>query len=188
MAMMKARKAKRYAEGGAIEPNKSFTTYVPPGTGYRPGANAEHLYFAKTPGVGMMGANTSTVTPDATQQAAFNQYNHAGGAGGSDGGSDTSSSSTGPAADAAADAASAAAGESGSSGPGDGDGDGGGGGGDGDGGGGGFKKGGPVKPQIKRGSLKSMPIKNMAKGGVVKSGPSRGDGCAARGKTKGRMV
>jgi hypothetical protein len=31
-----------------------------------------------------------------------------------------------------------------------------------------------------------MPMKKMAKGGVVKS--SRGDGCAARGKTKGRMV
>jgi len=28
----------------------------------------------------------------------------------------------------------------------------------------------------------------MAKGGVVKSKMGRGDGCAMRGKTKGRMV
>jgi hypothetical protein len=45
-----------------------------------------------------------------------------------------------------------------------------------------------IKPHMKRGSLKSMPIKKMAKGGVVKSGSSRGDGCATKGKTKGRMV
>jgi hypothetical protein len=40
----------------------------------------------------------------------------------------------------------------------------------------------------KGGALKSMPIRKMAKGGVVKSMSSRGDGCATKGKTKGRMV
>ena len=32
------------------------------------------------------------------------------------------------------------------------------------------------------------PVKKMAKGGSVSSASSRADGCAQRGKTKGRMV
>ena len=48
-----------------------------------------------------------------------------------------------------------------------------------------YKKGGMVKAKA--------PVKKMAKGGVVKKMSSggaarRGDGCATRGKTKGRMV
>lgn len=41
------------------------------------------------------------------------------------------------------------------------------------------------KPGMKKGGA----VKKMAKGGVVKSSASnRGDGCATRGKTKGRFV
>jgi hypothetical protein len=52
----------------------------------------------------------------------------------------------------------------------------------------------PVPPGMKRGGMvkkatKSEPVKKMASGGAVKSSASnRGDGCATRGKTKGRMV
>lgn len=44
----------------------------------------------------------------------------------------------------------------------------------------------PIPPGMKRGGLvkkKSMPMKKMASGGRV-----RGDGCAIKGKTKGRIV
>jgi hypothetical protein len=51
----------------------------------------------------------------------------------------------------------------------------------------GMKKGGPVKKMAKGGAVKSTkgmkPVYKMAGGGAA-----RGDGCAARGKTKGRMV
>ena len=41
------------------------------------------------------------------------------------------------------------------------------------------------KPAMKKGGV----VKKMAKGGAVKSSASsRADGCATRGKTKGRMV
>lgn len=52
----------------------------------------------------------------------------------------------------------------------------------------------PIPPGMKRGGMvkkttKSAPVKKIASGGAVKSSASnRGDGCAARGKTKGRMV
>lgn len=43
--------------------------------------------------------------------------------------------------------------------------------------------------EMGQGMKKGGKVKKMAKGGVVKSSASsRGDGCAARGKTKGRMV
>jgi len=51
MAMMKARKAKRYAEGGNVDsagnPLEKQTPMkvVMPGAGYRPGVSAEHRYF-----------------------------------------------------------------------------------------------------------------------------------------------
>jgi hypothetical protein len=50
MAMMKARKAKRYAEGGDVDYSgnpkpKDPTKLVMPGAGYTPGMSAEHLYF-----------------------------------------------------------------------------------------------------------------------------------------------
>lgn len=43
----------------------------------------------------------------------------------------------------------------------------------------------PIPPGMKRGGVvkKSMPMKKMASGGRV-----RGDGCAIKGKTKGRIV
>jgi hypothetical protein len=52
----------------------------------------------------------------------------------------------------------------------------------------GMKKGGPVKKMAKGGAVKAStkgmkPVYKMAGGGAA-----RGDGCAARGKTKGRMV
>lgn len=52
----------------------------------------------------------------------------------------------------------------------------------------GMKKGGPVKKMAKGGPVKASkkgmkPVYKMAKGGAA-----RGDGCAARGKTKGRMI
>ena len=48
----------------------------------------------------------------------------------------------------------------------------------------GMKKGGMVKKKANGGS-----VKKMAKGGSVKSSASRrGDGCAQRGKTRGRMI
>jgi hypothetical protein len=40
----------------------------------------------------------------------------------------------------------------------------------------------------KGGSVKKKPAKKMAKGGSVSSASKRADGCAQRGKTKGRMV
>lgn len=42
------------------------------------------------------------------------------------------------------------------------------------------------KKEMKDKELK--PVKKMAKGGSVSSASSRADGCAQRGKTKGRMV
>jgi len=119
MAMMKARKAKRYAEGGDVKP-KDPTKLVMPGAGYTPGMSGEHLYFQ----------------PD-TQKIAEN-------------------------AAAASAAASAAPADNGASSQ------------PSDMGSPGNAKGGVIK------------MKKMAMGGAVKSG--RGDGCAARGKTKGRMV
>jgi hypothetical protein len=52
----------------------------------------------------------------------------------------------------------------------------------------GMKKGGPVKKMAKGGAVKASvkgmkPVYKMAGGGAA-----RGDGCAARGKTKGRMI
>lgn len=40
----------------------------------------------------------------------------------------------------------------------------------------------------KGGQVKKKPAKKMAKGGTVSSASKRADGCAQRGKTKGRMV
>lgn len=40
----------------------------------------------------------------------------------------------------------------------------------------------------KGGAVKKKPTKKYAKGGSVSSASKRGDGCAQRGKTKGRMV
>ena len=42
MAMMKARKPKRYAEGGDV---KTPMKLVMPSAGYMPGKSAEHMYF-----------------------------------------------------------------------------------------------------------------------------------------------
>ena len=42
MAMMKARKPKRYAEGGDV---KTPLKLVMPGADYMPGKSAEHMYF-----------------------------------------------------------------------------------------------------------------------------------------------
>jgi hypothetical protein len=42
MAMMKARKPKRYAEGGDV---KNPLKVVMPGADYMPGKSAEHMYF-----------------------------------------------------------------------------------------------------------------------------------------------
>jgi len=36
--------------------------------------------------------------------------------------------------------------------------------------------------------MKEKPVKKMAKGGSVSSASSRADGCAQRGKTRGKMV
>ena len=38
------------------------------------------------------------------------------------------------------------------------------------------------------GMIKKKPMKKMAKGGSVSSASKRGDGCAAKGKTKGKFV
>ena len=38
------------------------------------------------------------------------------------------------------------------------------------------------------GPLPKKPVKKMAKGGSVSSASKRADGCAVKGKTKGRMV
>ena len=40
----------------------------------------------------------------------------------------------------------------------------------------------------KGGKAKAKPVKKMAKGGKVSSASKRGDGCATKGKTKGRFV
>jgi hypothetical protein len=204
--MMKARKPKRYAEGGAIYPDKSFTTYIPPDAGYRAGINPEHLYFA----INSSGGSTNQSGPSLAQQASdaqamYGSYNQGGGGGDGGGGvggggavgdpggpggpngpgsvnsgdvslGDTSMNGESQDPGAPPDPGSSEPGSSGSS---DADGD---------------KKGGLVKLKKKNmakgGFLKSMPVRKMAKGGVVKAATNfgRGDGCAARGKTKGRMV
>ena len=47
----------------------------------------------------------------------------------------------------------------------------------------------PVPAGMKRGGMVKKPkVKKMASGGSVKSSYTRGDGCAIRGKTKGKMV
>ena len=48
---------------------------------------------------------------------------------------------------------------------------------------------GMIPPRYEPGAKKGGAVNKMAKGGSVKSGASkRADGCAVRGKTKGRMV
>lgn len=45
-----------------------------------------------------------------------------------------------------------------------------------------------VELKAKGGKAKTKKVKKMAKGGKVSSASSRGDGCATKGKTKGRFV
>jgi hypothetical protein len=120
MAMMKTRKAKRYADGGDVKP-KDPTKLVMPGAGYTPGMGAEHMYFQ--PDTQKIAENAAAATAAAAPQNIVESAPEA-----------TRASSENP----------------------------------------GNAKGGVIK------------MKKMAMGGAVKSG--RGDGCAARGKTKGRMV
>jgi hypothetical protein len=47
---------------------------------------------------------------------------------------------------------------------------------------------GPPKTMKKGGSVKSSPAKTMASGGKVSSASKRADGCAIKGKTKGRII
>ena len=87
MAMMKSRKLKRYAEGGAIYPDKSLTSYVPPSAGYVPGASAEHMYFQPAAAsANTSNANAASAANAAEQaaasQALYNAYDSGGGAGG----------------------------------------------------------------------------------------------------------
>ena len=46
----------------------------------------------------------------------------------------------------------------------------------------------PGEGKKKGGVVKKAPVKVYKSGGVVKSGASRGDGCAIKGRTKGRVV
>jgi hypothetical protein len=48
----------------------------------------------------------------------------------------------------------------------------------------------PIPPGMKRGGMVKKPkaMKKMASGGSVKSSYTRGDGCAIKGKTRGKMV
>ena len=121
MAMIKARKTKRYAAGGQIDTSNFPRIVTMPGAGYVGGVSPEHMYFQNNPNYTAPVENAPAATVDP------NSFS------GSDGD---------------------------------------GGGGD----GGGYAKGGAVK------------ARKMAKGGVVKVKMGRGDGCAMRGKTKGRMV
>lgn len=159
MAMIKARKPKRYASGGPVDTSNFPRVVNMPGTGYVGGVSPEHMYFQK---------NSNYTAPSDNSLAAAVDLNNligdfSGGGGGASGGGtagDTSSSSD-PGGDGPAGGPGAGA-------PGSGDG------GD-SGGGNGFRRGGAVR------------AKKMAKGGVVKSKMGRGDGCAMRGKTKGTM-
>lgn len=163
MAMIKARKPKRYASGGPVDTSNFPRVVNMPSTGYVGGRDPEHMYFQKNP-------NYTAPSNNALAAVDLNSLigDFSGGGGGASGGGaggDSSSSSdpggSGPAGDAAAagdpGGDGAPSGDSGS-------------------GGSDYKRGGAVK------------VKKMAKGGVVKSKMGRGDGCAMRGKTRGRMV
>ena len=158
MAMMKTRKPKRYASGGPVDTSNFPKVINMPSTGYVAGRDPEHIYFQKNPNFVAQGATPAAVDPNSFIG------DFSGGGGGASGGGTAgdSSSSSDPGGDGPAGGPGAGA-------PGSGDG--------GDSGGdAGFRRGGAVK------------AKKMAKGGVVKSKMGRGDGCAMRGRTKGRMV
>jgi hypothetical protein len=127
--MMKARKPKRYAEGGNVDSagnsveKQTPMKLVMPGADYRPGVSGEHRYFQ--PDTQKIEANAIADAASAASAASAAPV---------DINANTSASTENP----------------------------------------GNAKGGVIK------------LKKMAKGGVVKS--SRGDGCAMKGKTKGRMV
>lgn len=164
MAMIKARKPKRYAAGGIVDNSNFARVSNMPSTGYVGGVNPEHIYFLSNPNYAAQKSTTAANTVDSNNFVG----DFSGGGGGASGGGtagDSSSSSdpggSGPAGDAAASGDPGGSGApSGDSGSGAAD----------------FRRGGAVK------------AKKMAKGGVVKSKMGRGDGCAMRGKTKGRMV
>ncbi len=73
MAMMKARKPKRYAEGGDV---KTPMKLVMPSAGYMPGKSAEHMYFqpdtAKIEAAATAAADAAAAAPTASTEANAN--------------------------------------------------------------------------------------------------------------------
>jgi len=73
MAMMKARKPKRYAEGGDV---KTPMKLVMPSAGYMPGKSAEHMYFqpdtAKIEAAATAAADAAAAAPMASTEANAN--------------------------------------------------------------------------------------------------------------------
>ena len=73
MAMMKARKPKRYAEGGDV---KTPMKLVMPSAGYMPGKSAEHMYFqpdtAKIEAAAAAAADTAAAAQAAPAEANAN--------------------------------------------------------------------------------------------------------------------
>jgi len=157
MAMIKARKPKRYASGGPVDTSNFPRVSNMPGTGYVAGRDPEHIYFQKNPNYT---APSAAAPGDAVNLNNFIGDFSGGGGGASGGGTGGDSSSSS---------------DSGGSGPAGDSGDAGAPSGDGGSGAADFRRGGAVR------------AKKMAKGGVVKSKMGRGDGCAVRGKTKGTM-
>jgi hypothetical protein len=155
MAMMKARKPKRYASGGIVDNSNFPRVSNMPRIGYVGGVSPEHTYFQKGTSLAAQGAAPAAATVDPNNFIG----DFSGGGGGASGGGAAGDSSP-SSSDSAADAAAAAAAPSGDAGS----------------GADAYRRGGAVR------------AKKMAKGGAVKSKMGRGDGCAMRGKTKGRMV
>jgi hypothetical protein len=71
--MMKARKPKRYAEGGDV---KTPMKLVMPSAGYMPGKSAEHMYFqpdtAKIEAAATAAADAAAAAPTASTEANAN--------------------------------------------------------------------------------------------------------------------
>jgi len=161
MRMMKSRKIKRYARGGSINQLPRFNGVPLPGEGYTV-PNAQYMggFDAEYNYFPNRPAGGTIISVPSSQGVGVADFGYDYGGGGNSG--DGMGSGEGTAADADSSDGSSS-GDSGS-------------GGSSDSGDAGFARGGSVK------------LKKKAKGGPVKSKYTRGDGCAIRGRTRGKMV
>ena len=161
--MKKSKKPKRMSSGGAVSQPKPI---VRPGIEYLPGVNPEHLYFKSraSRALSSSAGDQSTGNPLLDLAASAGSQNLGASSipgGGAQNFEIYGGGDGGPGDGGAGADAGASDGGGGNSDGVDGD---------------NYAKGGAVK------------AKKMAKGGAVQPKMGRGDGCATRGKTKGRMV